>query len=255
MSQIYFPSSGVSIVDSPSVAMALAEKGFCFIPGSAYQIGESLIYQWSGFADAWNRLVDDRRLADGGRYRQRRLGSFHFNPQSETLIPQEVEGYYYQPREINPINGGTDRKFVPLEAEFAANPLLHSLILFYFNLLPSACRNMPLLVYVHPFRILAKSGRAGYPTSEGLHRDGHKFTVQVFVNRQNVEGGISRIWNQDATAILMQQQMTHPLDSFILNDEWVQHDVTPISPCSDEFRDIFTINFNLLDALPTTIMR
>jgi hypothetical protein len=241
-----------------AISQQLEHKGYCFIPSSHYLYSQDAFLSLQEWKKAWQNLVKDCYLKDNGNYRYRRLGSFHLFPHKNQLIEQKIEGYYYQSSEHNPQNGGIKRKFAPLEVGFAANPILRNLIWLYFRTLPVKAKyhHQPWLVYVHPFRIYASENSLGYPTPEGIHRDGHWFTVQVFMERNNIKGGQSEVFN-NSKKVLYSQTMKNCLDTMILNDSRLLHAVSPISCINSEasaYRDIFTVNFNLLSSERTTKM-
>ena len=254
----YFTHSGVSLAGKNWINEKLRNDGFSWISGKQYYLTETMQDSWCEMRSAWDRLVSDRYLSDGGSYRERRMGKYHFFPSRDRLEKQDVEGIYYQATSINATNGGVKRKSGPLEPAFANNPLLHSLIRLYYTLLPvpDEWHEQSWLIYVHPFRILADSNMVGYPTPEGIHRDGHLFTVQIFVCKENVveDSAESQIWSQDERSLLFAKTFQYPLDTLVINDERVKHYVTPLfaSGSGRGKRDIFTINFNLLsNNLPT----
>ncbi|MDZ4877824.1 MAG: hypothetical protein CLLPBCKN_007259 [Chroococcidiopsis cubana SAG 39.79] len=248
----YFTHSGVSLSGKNLINEQLTSDGFSWISGKQYCLTDIMQDSWCEMGSAWDRLVSDRYLSDGGSYRERRMGKYHFFPWRDCLEKQDVEGIYYQATSINTTNGGVKRRSGPLEESFANNLFLHNLIRLYYTLLPvpDEWHEQSWLVYVHPFRILAAPNMVGYPTPEGIHRDGHLFTVQVFVRKENVveDSAESQIWSEDERSLLFAKTFGYPLDTLIINDERVKHCVSPLfaSGSSRGTRDIFTINFNLL---------
>lgn len=250
--------SGVALPGKTLLLEQLERSGYCWIFGQQYFLSDEMRQYWTQLCGGWNQLIPDRFLSDGGKYRERRLGKYYFYPSLDRLEKQHIEGYYYQASAINKANGGIKRKFGPLEDSFADNPLLHSFIRLYYSLLPlpDHLHAQGWLVYVHPFRILASPGKASYPTPEGIHRDGHLFTVQVFVNRTGVEGAESQVWSEDEQQLLFAKTFSSSLDTLIIDDERCKHCVTPLYANSDQqgTRDIFTVNFNLIDNYSPTRM-
>lgn len=248
----YFTNSDVSLIGKKTIREQLSKNGFSWISGKQYCLSTQMQFCWHELARAWNNLIPDRYLSDGGRYRQRRMGKYHYFPNHNRLEKQDVEGIYYQATSINDTNGGVKRKSGPLEPAFANNPLLHDLIRLYYTLLPvpNEWHDQGWLVYVHPFRILATSDEIGYPTPEGIHRDGHLFTVQIFVDKKNVttDSAESQIWSNGEQRLLLAKTFQYPLDTLIINDERVKHCATPLYASGSDcgVRDIFTINYNLL---------
>ena len=46
---------------------------------------------------------------------------------------------------------------------------------------------------MHQFRIEARSGEAGQPTPEGMHRDGVDYVLVLLVGRRNIKRGVTSI--------------------------------------------------------------
>ncbi len=177
----------------------------------------------------WNNLVKDEYLADGGGYRYRRCGMFKL--ENDSLQEIKVKGWYYQSPELNKVNGGTMRKFGPLERGFAQEPFLHNLIRCYFSVLPLTIKQRlkPWRVFVHPFRIIAKPGIPGQAAPEGPHRDGHQYTAQIFIDKFNASGAVSSVHNDDMEP-LFETTLSGFLETLILDDQKVLHDVTDCCP-------------------------
>ena len=76
-------------------------------------------------------------------------------------------------------------------------------------------------------RIQAKPSEQGNPTPEGKHRDGHNFVAMHLIQRKNVSGGGTTIYNKDEQP-LQYVVLRNPLDSVYVEDARVMHSVTPI---------------------------
>lgn len=203
--------------------------------------------QWHDFADHWNRLTPDLFMGDGGRYRLRRYGQLETD--SDGSLRQLVHGPYEQARDINPLNGGVQRIFDPLEPTFAQHRVLRGVLDVLIGVIDDVeGRATGWNVKLHPYRILAKPGVAGQPTPEGLHRDGVDYVVSMLVQRANVVGGESTATDTQRS-VLTRVTLAEPMQLLILNDARTLHEVTPVhpaDPCTAAYRDVLVIAFTKL---------
>lgn len=173
----------------------------------------------------WERLANDAHLRDGGRYRQRRHGSFIVDGHSVRAVPQRA---HWQPIEYNALHGGIERWFEPLEPALLVEPLL-SRLLVWLAARASALRGaQPWFVEAHPFRI-DTAGGIGRPTPEGAHRDGVDLVAVLLVAREGVKGGETRVFDADGPFGL-RFTLTEPWTTLLLDDARVIHETTPIQP-------------------------
>lgn len=201
---------------------------------------------WRAFSGFWDTLTQDRHMADNGAYRYRRYGQFDLDAGNSGMLRQLPHGPYEQPTYINPLNGGISRRFDPLLPEFADNALLKRILralaaIFDYAQGYEAKWNIRL----HPYRILAQTGKQGLPTPEGLHRDGVDFIVSMMIRRNNVEGGVTRITDSRGT-VLFDLMLQAPLDILLADDAKTMHSVSAIVPLDPEqpaWRDVLVIAF------------
>ncbi len=102
-------------------------------------------------------------MADGGTYRFRRYGQFDVETSTGTLtaLPHAP---YLQESTINPLNGGVERHFDPLTEEFAADPLLRSLLLTMAALFTAVDGTTDWNIKLHPYM----DGAQGDTPRQGL---------------------------------------------------------------------------------------
>jgi len=236
------------------VDIALAQRGFAVIGTAQLQtllgvmpgVVERGLTNWAAY---WNRLAPDQYLRDGGRYRQRRHGSFVIEGDSVTPAPHRA---HWQPVEYNALHGGIERWFQPLETSLVADPLWQRLLLMLAqraNALrgagpaaetrcASASRGTaPALgrpgsgtwfAEAHQFRI-DTAGGIGRPTPEGAHRDGVDLVAVMLMARSGVKGGETRVFDADGPAG-QRFTMSEPGQMLLLDDARVIHETTPIQP-------------------------
>ena len=100
-------------------------------------------------------------------------------------------------------------------------------------------------VEVHQFRIEAKTGIAGKPTPEGMHRDGVDYVLVLLINRRNIASGTTTVHDLDKRA-LGSFTLTDPLDAALVDDSRCYHGVTPVepeNPALPAYRDVLVVTF------------
>jgi len=230
------------------LAAGLAEHGFAFVEADAMAaiLRQAGLADWTAFAESWNDLGLDTYMADGGRYRRRRHAAFAVSAAGVARKPHQP---HYQSRDYNPLNGGLERWFEPIRAEAAEHPamaaILGSCFTLFDGLTPAETRPDAWHVEVHQFRIEARSGEAGRPTPEGLHRDGVDWVLVLLVARDNIASGVTTIHDMERKP-LGSFTLTQPLDAALVDDARVYHGVTPvepIDPAKPAYRDVLVVTF------------
>lgn len=225
------------------VARLLKEQDFA--PCEAQHLERILELEgWQSFRASWKNLVQDQHMGDGGCYRYRRYGTFLWK--EGELTPLE-ERSILQKREHNALNGGVVRTFEGLEPDISQGEVLRDLIEFDFEHLPleQEERHSSWKVGVHQVRILAKKQEIGKPTPEGIHIDAESYTIQHFIARENISGGVFRAYDSDKKKIYEWLQKETLDTLFFTGDLW--HDASPIEVTrehSSGFRDILLIDFD-----------
>jgi hypothetical protein len=202
---------------------------------------------WRGF---WDRLPPDAHLRDGGRYRQRRHGSFVVEAGQVCQAPHRA---HWQPVEYNALHGGIERWFEPVEPDLVADPMWSRLLAMLAER-ASALRGAqvttpetrsasaprggvaalgrpgggPWYLEAHPFRI-DTAGGIGRPTPEGAHRDGVDLVAVILVSREGVKGGETRVFDAHGPAG-QRFTLAEPWSVLLLDDARVIHETTPIQP-------------------------
>lgn len=199
------------------------------------------------FARHWDDLHLDTHMKDGGTYRYRRYGAFRYR--DGELVRQE-HGTYHQPLEVNPLNGGVQRTFEPLTDAFVADPVTRAIIDAIADVVTVSEPGVHEWdVKLHPFRIVTSADQVGRPAPQGRHRDGCMFVSTVLVDRVNVTGGETSLFDDDG-AFLMRKLLEEPGSFITFDDRVVLHDVTdvvPIDPTSPAHRDVLIVDFDRVD--------
>ena len=206
--------------------------------GMAAFTGQALSAFVSLNAD-WNALPPDNFLKDGGHYRRRRHSCFVVD--SKTLI-QTPHRAHYQPLTYNALHGGMHRLFEPITSHTLQHPVWNELLHAIGRICSCVKGEQPWYVEAHQFRIDTCNG-IGRPTPEGAHRDGVDFVAILLVDRVNVSGGESRIFEAEGSHG-QRFTLSEPWTLLLLDDQRVIHESTPIQPTGDGgYRDTLVLTF------------
>ena len=235
------------------LAAAIAATGYVSLPGEEARAtfdpaGIALSgAEWARFADSWHDLRPDTFMADGGRYRLRRHAIYAAAPGGPVLRAEHQP--HFQAVAHNPLNGGIQRWFEPVEQGVGEGPPMAALLAgaraVFDRLSPGAAWH----IEAHQFRIEARPEEAGQPTPEGMHRDGVDHVMVMLIGRENVEGGVTGIEIDGAENRGREEAsftLSHPADAVLLDDRRVHHGVTPIRPIDPELpghRDVLVLTF------------
>jgi hypothetical protein len=175
-------------------------------------------------APSWNQLPRDAYLRDGGRYRSRRHSCFiQERASGPQLVPHRA---HWQPTEYNALHGGMERWFEPMTSEVLQAPVWNQLISGLARVFTRARPVPRWYIEAHQFRIDTAEG-IGRPTPEGAHRDGVDYVAVILVNRFNVRGGETRVFESEGISGV-RFTMNAPWTALLLDDAKVIHETTPI---------------------------
>jgi len=231
-----------------SIIQPLTRDGFAFVrgPEMAALLEDAALSDWESFAASWNDLGVDTYMADGGRYRRRRFACYRA---SSAGFLRKAHQPHYQSRDYNPLNGGVERWFEPVAEPIgrhkALGAILASCRALFDRMTPAPQRPDAWHVELHQFRIEARSGEAGQPTPEGMHRDGVDWVLVLMIRRENIKSGETTIYDL-ARRPLGSFTLTEPLDAALVDDSRVYHGVTavePVDPARPAYRDVLVVTF------------
>jgi len=216
------------------------KNGYC-------SLNRSTVMEWlkcckeelADLAATWDDLPNDNYLKDGGHYRQRRHGSFTFENDSLIKVPHRA---HWQPLDYNALHGGIERWFEPIK-DSTLKKTAWEKILRQFAFTASAMLGYAtekLFIEAHQFRIDTTHG-IGRPTPEGAHRDGVDVVAVFMVNRNNIKGGETRVF--DAKGRYGERlTLDESWSLLLLDDARVIHESTPIQPLlTSGYRDTLVL--------------
>lgn len=205
---------------------SLSSAGYVFM--SAAEVGSALhvdVAQLSTLREWWGALPRDQYLRDGGRYRARRHACFVQNGGELQLAPHRA---HWQPTSYNALHGGLERWFEPIAPEVVNAPVWTQLLASIGSVFAQIRPVERWFIEAHQFRIDTVSG-IGRPTPEGAHRDGVDFVALMLVQRRNVRGGETRVFDANGPSGV-RFTMEEPWSLLLMDDVRVIHETTPIQP-------------------------
>jgi len=144
----------ITSVGTHDLEATLRSSHFAFVGASDMRQllkGDQGLDDWRDFAASWDDLPEDTFMADGGRYRKRRHVAFAVGQDVIRKPPQP----HYQSRDRNPLNGGIERWFAPVEDHVVAMKTVSSIFGFCRRTLLSVRPDVnDWHVELHQFRIL-----------------------------------------------------------------------------------------------------
>lgn len=182
------------------------------------------------FAESWQRLEMDGFMADGGRYRRRRLANFLALP-GRPGHERGLHRPHFQASVHNKLNGGVDRWFAAVEDAVVRNPVCAGLLDLGRAVADGLHPGTSWFVEMHQFRVEAAPGTPGLPTPEGVHHDGVDIVLIAMLARTNLQGGETLV-TDDAGLERARFTLEGMLDLAILDDQRVMHGVTPVEPAN-----------------------
>jgi hypothetical protein len=236
----------VAVGATDSLTSAIAGDGYAFVHAGRMRellTSAGALADWPAFAASWNHLELDRYMADGGRYRRRRHAVF-VAARGGGIVRAAHEPHY-QSRDYNALNGGIARWFEPIDGTIGGGETMGAILACSRRLFEQLAGPRDWRIEVHQFRIEARSGEAGRPTPEGVHRDGVDYVLVLLVDRRNIASGTTTVHRLDGD-VLGAFTLTEPLDAALLDDSRVAHGVTPIEPvdpAQPAFRDVLVVTW------------
>lgn len=223
------PALAAALDGSDPLGSLQAEGFVRLLPAQLQQLAGSDNLAFAALAPWWQDLPPDPHLRDGGAYRYRRHASYILDLGDDRLsrVPHRA---HWQPVEYNALHGGIERWFAPVDEAIDRAPAWGALLHRLGHLFAAAADTSPEAWFIeaHQFRIDTAQG-IGRPTPEGAHRDGVDYVAVILVERSDVRGGETRVFQAEApTGVRF--TLTEPWSALLLDDARVIHETTPIQP-------------------------
>ncbi len=230
----------------------IINQGYTFIDSNTFQkIQEEYNFfniceqDAAEFIASWNELDMDQYMSDQGKYRTRKHATFVIHNPDRIILKNNYIPHF-QTVDYNPLNGGIARYFTEIDKKTIENPIFKNLLQFaYFTF--SEIKSENWFIEVHQFRIKAQPNDFGKLTPEGIYRDGVDFVLMALINRQNIQGGMTRIYNLNKI-LKTEFMLQNFLDIALVDDHQVYHSVTETRVDDIEryqvgMRDVLVITF------------
>ena len=191
--------------------------------------------------ESWDDLARDQYLKDGGRYRLRRHACYIVNEHGLNPVGHRA---HFQPIEYNALHGGMYRRFEPVRAKVSTHEAWQQLLLGAAKMCTTVKPDESNTWYIeaHQFRIDTTDG-IGRPTPEGAHRDGVDFVMVFLLNRVDIKGGETRVFDAQGTSG-QRFTLSEPWSLLWMDDQRVIHESTPIQPEGEYgYRDTLVLTF------------
>ncbi len=223
-------------------AATLRDQGFVLLrPSRLLQLAGVDEQAFAALTRWWDDLPPDPHLRDGGNYRSRRHASLRLDPDSGAIV-ERVHRPHWQPLDYNALHGGFERHFAAIEAAALDEPALPAIVGALARLFAGCAGHAVPFVEVHQFRIDTAAG-IGRPTPEGAHRDGVDFVAVILMQRIDVRGGETRVFEAEGPAGL-RFTMSEAGAALLLDDTRVIHETTPLQPdVGAGYRDTLVLTF------------
>ena len=154
---------------------------------------------------------------------------------------------FFQSEKINSYIGGIQREFQAIDKRLIESGILQKSGEEQASMM--GLKDIPMRVNVHQMQIVAiGDGASCQATPEGIHRDGHDYISIVFWRRENVVGGISRVYNE-ALECKAEFELDEAGEAILINDRIGYHEVTSFQAKDlnkAAYREVFVFDWNLL---------
>jgi len=229
-----------TLTPAKDISQALRTDGFAVVSAETVaEISKIPLANLEHLRQFWEGLPRDPYLKDGGRYRFRRHASYEVKNHALTLVPHRA---HWQSVDYNALHGGIERWFEPIQAKVMNDPAWQAVLLGLTNVLSSLKPVSTWFIEAHQFRIDTTDG-IGRPTPEGAHRDGVDFVAVFLLDRVDIKGGETRIFDAKGSTGL-RFTLTQPWSLLLMNDERMIHESTPIQPLANYgYRDTLVLTF------------
>jgi hypothetical protein len=220
-----------------ALVSTLAARGYAVLAAAdvrALAGGDPAVLQ-----PAWDDLPLDAYLRDGGNYRRRRHSCFVVGDDTMVQAPHRA---HWQSLDYNALHGGMARWFEPIAPADIERPEWGRLLRGLGACFSAVRAAQPWYVEAHQFRIDTSDG-IGRPTPEGAHRDGVDFVAVFLVDRHNIKGGETRVFEAsgpDGQRFMLEE----PWSVLLLDDTRMIHESTPIQPAKGRgHRDTLVLTY------------
>lgn len=152
---------------------------------------------------------------------------------------------FFQSTTYNNYNGDIVRKYPNIDSSILGDKIFKFFVNTFKKEIDEATKSLTLpynsdYIFVHQIRVYASNEASINLIPEGIHRDGYNIIGMSVINRENIQGGISNLYDSEKNIVLSNQLQRGEM--LIVNDAKMYHDVSPIKLDNldkEGYRDIF----------------
>lgn len=148
---------------------------------------------------------------------------------------------FYQSNDYNNYNGNITREYDNIDTKILTDSTFKNIIKNFTDHCNFYLDRPIKYIQIHQIRVYANNNSIDL-VPEGIHKDGFNIIGMICIERNNIEGGISNIYNNNKEIVLTRQLDLGEL--LILNDNLMYHDVSNIilnDVSKIGYRDIFVL--------------
>jgi hypothetical protein len=217
------------------------ERGYVFVPASSLAVADGAVHQLAAIQALMDAAPADPYDSSGNRSR------YHcqliLDPATRLLHHRRGVGYW-RASHLGYEYSGQERRFAPVPDAILGAPLFVEWVWFWYGLLPPALFSpfALALVEVHLMRTVP-----GPVIVNQFDKDGEPFFVLSLLDRCNVEGASTQVaLDPKGEKVIDRFVLADPLDSVLVDDRTVFHNVTPFRPADPSrlaFRDVLNLGY------------
>ena len=173
-------------------------------------------------------------------YENKRLRAFSLLKINDNNLEIINNADFFQSTNYNSYNGNKIRKYENIPSCLLDDLCFKLLVKTFIENAESNMYDSIKYIYVHQIRVYAENDKETNLIPEGIHRDGYNIIGMVCINRENISGGISGIYDSEKNKVYDVQLQSGEM--LIVNDNKMFHDVTNIIKYKENkegYRDIF----------------
>lgn len=170
-----------------------------------------------------------------GGYRLHRLSCLKFQGDHLELMPQRK---IFQAKYINPVAGDLVREYPPIECPMLHEPALIELVKTFCHF---SGLEPGIVIDIHMLRTQVVKDNIAEAAPEGIHRDDVDFLGIFCVNRHNIRGGCTFIYQNQEDETPMLRKTLRPGEFLLIHDEHLFHYSNKIYPEKEDepaYRDV-----------------
>jgi len=217
------------------------DRGYAFVPAGSIDLDQRIASRLAAIQASMNQAPLDPYEPNGNRSRYH--NQLILDPATRSLHVRAGVGYW-RASHLGYEYSGEERKFDPIPDAILDASFFRDWIWFWFDLLPASLFPpiSPVLVEVHLMRT-----RPGPVIVNQFHKDGEPFFVLSLLGRRNINDATTQIAHDpQGREVVDRFVLAEPLDSLLVDDRTVYHNVTPFRALDESqpaFRDIINVGF------------